>query len=90
MPLKYPSSVRRQACPRLRGGEAVAEIVADTNISPATSKRERLREAERATVQSRLDASALTCCPPPHRFDHGRNGGRAVSPLDGDRSDAAS
>jgi transposase len=34
--MRCPSSVRRQVCLRLRGGEPVAEIVADTSISPAT------------------------------------------------------
>jgi transposase len=34
--MRYPSSVRRQVCLRLRGGEPVAEIAADTSISPAT------------------------------------------------------
>jgi transposase len=36
VPVKYPSSVRRQVCLRLRGGEPVAELAADTGISPAT------------------------------------------------------
>jgi transposase-like protein len=36
MPRSYPSSVRRQVSLRLRGGELVAEIVAETGISPAT------------------------------------------------------
>lgn len=36
MPVKYPSSVRRQVCLRLRGGEPVVEIAADIGISPAT------------------------------------------------------
>ena len=36
MPMKYPSSVRRQVCLRLRSDEPVAEIAADTGISPAT------------------------------------------------------
>lgn len=34
--MRYPSSVRRQVCLRLRGGELVAEVAADTGISPAT------------------------------------------------------
>jgi transposase-like protein len=34
--MRYPPSVRRQVCLRLRGGEPVVEIAADTGISPAT------------------------------------------------------
>jgi transposase len=34
--MRYPSSVRRQVCLRLRGGEPVVEIAAETGISPAT------------------------------------------------------
>jgi transposase-like protein len=36
VPMRYPSSVRRQVCLRLRSGEPVAEIAVDTGISPAT------------------------------------------------------
>lgn len=36
MPKSYPSSVRRQVCQRLRSGEPVAEVAAETGISPAT------------------------------------------------------
>ena len=35
MPMRYPS-VRRQVFLRLRGGEPVVEIAAETGISPAT------------------------------------------------------
>lgn len=34
--MRYPSSVRRQVCLRLRDGEPVAEVAADTGISSAT------------------------------------------------------
>jgi transposase-like protein len=34
--MRYLSSVRRQVCLRLRGGEPVTEIAANTSISPAT------------------------------------------------------
>lgn len=36
MPKSYPWSVRRQVSRRLRSGEPVAEISAETGISPAT------------------------------------------------------
>lgn len=36
MPNSYSSSVRRQVCVRLRGGEPVGQIAAETGISPAT------------------------------------------------------
>ncbi|WP_245671726.1 transposase [Nocardia amamiensis] len=36
MPKSYPQSVRRQVCVRLRAGERVAEIAAETGISAAT------------------------------------------------------
>lgn len=36
MPNSYSSSVRRQVCVRLRRGDAVAELAAETGISPAT------------------------------------------------------
>jgi transposase len=36
VPMRYPSSVRRQVCLRLRSGEPVAEVAAETGISPAT------------------------------------------------------
>ena len=36
MPKSYPASVRRQVCVRLRCGEPVAAVAAETGISPAT------------------------------------------------------
>jgi transposase-like protein len=36
VPKSYPWSVRRQVSLRLRGGESVAEVAAETGISPAT------------------------------------------------------
>lgn len=36
MPKSYPSSVRRQLCVRLRTGEPVAEIAAETGIPQGT------------------------------------------------------
>ena len=36
MPKSYPASVRRQICVRLRSGEPVAAVAAETGISPAT------------------------------------------------------
>jgi transposase len=36
VPNSYSSSVRRQVCVRLRDGEPVAEVAAETGISPAT------------------------------------------------------
>lgn len=36
VPKSYSPSVRRQVCARLRSGEPVAEIAAETGISPAT------------------------------------------------------
>jgi transposase-like protein len=36
VPKSYPPSVRRQISQRLRSGERVAEIAAETGISPAT------------------------------------------------------
>lgn len=36
MPKSFPQSVRRQVCARLRAGEPVVEIAAETGISPAT------------------------------------------------------
>ncbi|MEU1955557.1 transposase [Nocardia rhamnosiphila] len=36
MPKSFPQWVRRQVCARLRAGEPVAEIAAETGISPAT------------------------------------------------------
>lgn len=44
MPTKYSSSVRRQVCLRLLGGEPVAEITADTGISPATLFRWKAKD----------------------------------------------
>jgi hypothetical protein len=37
--MRHPSSVRRQVCLRLRGGEPVVEIAIDTGISLATMFR---------------------------------------------------
>lgn len=39
MPKSYPWSVRRQVSLRLRSGESVAEVAAETGISPATWAR---------------------------------------------------
>jgi len=36
VPNSYSPSVRRQVCVRLRRGDAVAELAAETGISPAT------------------------------------------------------
>jgi transposase-like protein len=36
MPKSSPPAMRRQVCARLRAGEPVAEIAAETGISPAT------------------------------------------------------
>ncbi|MGW0007381.1 transposase [Nocardia grenadensis] len=36
VPKSFPQSVRRQVCARLRAGEPIAEIAAETGISPAT------------------------------------------------------
>jgi transposase-like protein len=36
VPKSYPWSVRRQVSLRLRSGESVAEVAAETGISPAT------------------------------------------------------
>ncbi|MGW4369229.1 transposase [Nocardia takedensis] len=36
MPKSFASSLRRQVCARLRAGEPVAEVAAETGISPAT------------------------------------------------------
>jgi len=36
MPKSFPPTMRRQVCARLRAGEPVAEIAAETGISPAT------------------------------------------------------
>lgn len=41
--MRYPSSVRRQVCLRLRRGEPVTQIAADTGISPATLFRWKAR-----------------------------------------------
>ncbi|MGY1874474.1 transposase [Nocardia gipuzkoensis] len=36
MPKSFPLAMRRQVCARLRAGEPVAEVAAETGISPAT------------------------------------------------------
>jgi len=36
MPKSFPPTMRRRVCARLRAGEPVAEIAAETRISPAT------------------------------------------------------
>ncbi|MGW4720659.1 transposase, partial [Nocardia sp. NPDC004260] len=36
MPKSFPPVMRRQVCARLRAGESVAEVAAETGISPAT------------------------------------------------------
>ncbi|MGK8505273.1 transposase [Nocardia asiatica] len=36
MPKSFPPPMRRQVCARLRAGEPVAEVAAETGISPAT------------------------------------------------------
>ena len=63
VPMMYTSSVRRQVCLRLRGGESVAEIAADTGISPATLFRWKAQALIDAGVNEGGPASRPTSSP---------------------------
>jgi transposase-like protein len=55
MPHTYPATVRRQIVQRLRSGEAVAAVAAETGIAQATLFRWKR--------QALIDAGVIDCTP---------------------------
>ena len=65
MPRMYPAVVRRQIVSRLRSGEAVAAVAAETEISQATLFRWKRQALIDAGVVEGIPSGSLTSWLPP-------------------------